>query len=76
MITFADVKASPDGWEDDMPNANEPMPKFELALAELIDGYRGKLPRDEMLDALLGQRDRVEADWPEPKLPTDDPEAA
>jgi hypothetical protein len=76
VITFAEVKASP-GWEDAMPNANEPIKNFELALAELIDTYRGRLSKVEVIDSLEGQRDRVNYDWPQPKdVNPEDPEAA
>jgi hypothetical protein len=66
MISYGEVKNSP-SWEESMPNANEPTPKFELALAELIDGYRGKIGKVEVLDSLTAQRDRVNADWEQPK---------
>jgi hypothetical protein len=74
MITYADVKSSPHGWMDAMPNANEPTPNFELALAELIDGYRGKISREELFDALQAQRDRNE-DWPDVAGETDPTQA-
>lgn len=80
MITYGEVKTSPHGWMEAMPNANEPTPKFELALAELIDGYRGKVSREEALDALKAQTERVDQDWevagPSPKGDDDGPEAA
>lgn len=66
-ITYRDVKTSPP-WEDKMPNANEPTKNFELALSELIDSYRGKIERSEIVGALDEQTRCVVNDdgWPAP----------
>jgi hypothetical protein len=52
------------------------MKNFELALAELIDGYRGKISQAEVLQALTAQYDRVDSDWPEARTPPEEPEDA
>lgn len=65
MITYSEVKNSPHGWMDAMPNANEPMKDINLAMTELVDSYRGKMAKEDVLNALQTQRDRVDEDWPE-----------
>lgn len=65
MITYAEVKSSPP-WGEEMPNANEPVKTIELALAELIDSYRGKISQEAAVAALQAQLDRVSDDWEAP----------
>lgn len=78
MITYGEVKASPEGWEDLKVKKD-----VELAINEVIESYRHLISKDKMLDALMAQRDLVDADhsWPHEVDPTTqeddgDPEAA
>jgi hypothetical protein len=56
MITYGQVKASPSGWEDLR------MKDFELALSELIDTYRNRTDKAQVVAALEAQGQQVSDD--------------
>ena len=55
MITYAEVKQSPTGWEDETMS-------FESDLTTLIDSYRNKINKHYVSRALTGAADVVEKD--------------
>jgi hypothetical protein len=67
-LTYGDVKASPSGWED------LKMKDFELALSELIDTYRNKTDKAQVVAALEAQGQQVTDDesWTESEPSEDD----
>jgi hypothetical protein len=68
MISYGQVKASPSGWED------LKMKDFELALSELIDRYRNKTDKAQVVAALEAQGQQVSDDesWTQSEESKDD----
>ena len=62
MITYAEVKQSPSGWLDAMPDERETKMSFQSELTDLIDSYRNQINKMEVSRVLVGAADIVEKD--------------